>query len=64
MIILRSPIYYLTNMSASFLEGYTVVVHNGQDFLVPDFAVDDVRFKLAAKETRQEMGADNLAEEV
>jgi len=53
-----------TIMSTSVLEGYTVVVHKGQNFLVPDFAVDDLRFKLSADVKRREMGADNMAQEV
>jgi hypothetical protein len=44
--------------SADVLEGYTVIEAKGQRFLVPDFAVHDLRVKLETEAKRKELGAD------
>jgi hypothetical protein len=51
-------------MSTKALEGYSVVDIDGQRFLVPDFAVDEVVARLSAEVKRKEMGADDMIQDV
>ena len=48
----------------SILEGYKVVELNGDRFLVPDYAVDDVKVKMAAKDKFLEMGGTRISDKV
>jgi hypothetical protein len=50
--------------SADILEGYTVLEVKGHKFLVPDFAVSDVRMKLDAEARHKQLGANTNSEQV
>ena len=58
--------YHMTCLlsAMSILEGYTVVELNGDRFLVPDYAVDDVKVKMAAKDKFLEMGGTRISDKV
>jgi len=51
-------------MSVNVPAGYTVLEVNGQEFLVPDFAVRDLKSKLDAEAKRKEFGADTNTNKV
>ena len=62
-----SPAHSSTKMlssSVNVLEGYTVHEDNGQKYLVPDFAIRDLKVKLDAEAKRKKLGADNNTNKV
>jgi hypothetical protein len=48
----------------SVLDGYKEFEVDGHKFLVPDFAVEEVKMRLAADTTRKLMGADQMTDKV
>lgn len=64
---LRYSAFFLTSpliMETPVLDGYTTLLVDGQKFLVPDFAVDEVKMRLAGDIKRKVMGAENMTEKV
>jgi hypothetical protein len=51
-------------MDDSVLDGYREIEVDGRSFLVPDFAVDEVKMRLAADTKRKLMGADEMTDKV
>ena len=51
-------------MLSNVMEGYSLVIHDGEKFLVPDFTVQDVKLKLSGLAKRKEMGAKDMAQDV
>jgi hypothetical protein len=54
----------MPSSSVNVLEGYTVLEDNGQQYLVPDFAVQDLKIKLDAEAKHKELSADNNTNKV
>ena len=54
----------MSSSSVNVPAGYTVLEVNGQEFLVPDFAVRDLKSKLDAEAKRKEFGADTNTNKV
>ena len=62
---IRLPYQMTCLLSAmSILEGYKVVELNGDRFLVPDYAVDDVKVQMDAKNKFLEMGGTRISDKV
>jgi hypothetical protein len=59
-----NPHHEGTSTSADILEGYTVLEVKGLKYLVPDFAVSDVRMKLDAEARCKQLGADTNSDQV
>jgi hypothetical protein len=53
--ISASPVITCAEMS---LEGFVKLEVDGQWFLVPEYAADDVKIKMAARVNKKEMGVD------
>jgi len=54
----------MQSSSVNVPEGYTVLEDNGRNYLVPDFAVRDLKIKLDAEARRKDLGADNNTNKV
>lgn len=54
----------MPSSSVTVPEGYTALEVNGQNYLVPDFAVRDLQMKHDAEAKRKEFGADTNTNKV